>query len=74
MAGLTPPGTCNDLGQCCQTICAGYSRADLFPTANQPRCGREIDLIGMNWCDGELDQRWKFTSATGQITVQVQGQ
>lgn len=71
MAGLTPPGTCNDMGQCCQTICQGYSTADLFPDDSQPRCGSLIDPIGMPWCNGALDQQFIFTSETGQIDLTV---
>ncbi len=70
-ADLTPPGMCNDIGRCCQTICAGYSKADLFPIENQPRCGRIIDPIGKPWCNGSLDQQFTMTSDTGQLAVQV---
>jgi hypothetical protein len=70
MAGLDPPGTCNDAGQCCQTLCAGYSRADMFPVPNMPRCGIEVSEL-YRWCTNELDQRWRFTSDLGQISVQV---
>jgi len=71
MAGLNPPGKCNDMGQCCQTICQGYSTADLFPDDNQPRCGSVIDPIGMPWCNGALDQQFIFTSEKGQIDLTV---
>jgi hypothetical protein len=70
MADLNPPGTCNDAGQCCQTLCAGYSRADMFPIPNMPRCGIKVSEL-FRWCDNELDQRWTFTSDSGQISVQV---
>jgi len=70
MANLNPPGTCNEGGQCCQISCAGYSKADLFPQADQPRCGAKIDP-SLTWCDGQLDQKFTFTSDQGQISVQV---
>ena len=70
MANLDPPGTCDAFGRCCQIICAGYSRADMFPRPNMPRCGREVNP-SWNWCDDELDQRWRFTSTTGQISLEV---
>jgi len=72
MADLDPPGTCNDFGQCCQTICAGYSRADMFPRANMPRCGTTIDPVLYWWCNGQgMRQQWRFTSDAGQISLHV---
>ena len=68
MAGLNPPGQCNSLGQCCQTICQGYSKADMFPEKDQPRC---ISTSTTWWCNGTLDQRWNFTSVNGQISLEV---
>ena len=70
MADLDPPGTCNAFGQCCQTICAGYSKADMFPEPDMPRCGVEVNPAFM-WCNGTLDQRWTFTSTSGQISMEV---
>eukprot|EP00961_Rhodomonas_salina_P185266 2501576-Rhodomonas_salina.5 len=67
MKGL---GVCNEGGQCCSISCAGYSKADLFPTADQPRCGARIDP-SLTWCDNNLDQKFTFTSDVGQISVQV---
>ena len=63
---LSPPGQCNAIGECCQTICAGYSSADLFPIPNQPRCPPS----GL-YCNGTLDQQFSFTSTSGQIALQV---
>ena len=72
MANLYPPGTCDDFGRCCQTICAGYSKADLFPDPNQPRCGSRIDPVSMPWCNGQgMTQNFILTSTTGQISLQV---
>ena len=61
MAGLNPPGQCNSLGQCCQTICQGYSKADMFPEKDQPRC---ISTSTTWWCNGTLDQRWNSLLST----------
>mmetsp|Transcript_53263 Transcript_53263/g.126023 ORF Transcript_53263/g.126023 Transcript_53263/m.126023 type:complete len:1352 (-) Transcript_53263:35-4090(-) len=72
MANLNPPGECNDFGQCCQTICAGYSRADMFPREDMPRCGTAVDSILYPWCDGQgMRQQWNFTSELGQMSLQV---
>ena len=72
MANLNPPGTCDDFGRCCQTICAGYSKADLFPDPNQPRCGSVIDPVSMPWCNGQgMTQNFIFTSTSGQVSFQV---
>ncbi|EKX47339.1 hypothetical protein GUITHDRAFT_137520 [Guillardia theta CCMP2712] len=71
MAGLRPAGTCNALGQCCQLICSGYSRADMFPEPFQPRCGSAIDPVKMPWCTGNLGQSFTFMSSTGSISFQV---
>jgi hypothetical protein len=62
---------CEVGGRCCRTFCYGYSSADLFPTPDQPQCGRCIDPLTMPWGPGELDQRWVFTSETGQISLSV---
>lgn len=62
---------CDAQGRCCRTFCYGYSSADLFPTPNQPHCGRCIDPLTMPWDVGALDQMWEFTSETGQISVTV---
>lgn len=62
-------GQCDIRGRCCRTICAGPSTADLFPKANQPRDGASIDPINMPWTPKHLDQQWKLTSMTGQISV-----
>ena len=70
MANLDPPGTCDAFGKCCQIICAGYSKADMFPQPNMPRCGLEVNPSWL-WCDGRLDQRWRFTSTHGQISLEV---
>lgn len=69
MLDLDPPGTCDDGGRCCQTLCSGYSKADLFPTPNTPRCGLELG-IGQ-WCTDNLEQKFRFTSESGQISLQV---
>ena len=69
MRGLSPPGTCNVGGQCCQNICEKYSYADMLPQENLPRCPQDPS-VG-TWCNGRLDQRMKFTSETGQISYQV---
>ncbi len=66
MANLDPPGTCDDFGQCCQIICAGYSRADMFPKPNMPRCNYE-----QQYCEDRLEQKWMFTSTAGQISLEV---
>mmetsp|Transcript_58524 Transcript_58524/g.122278 ORF Transcript_58524/g.122278 Transcript_58524/m.122278 type:complete len:2330 (-) Transcript_58524:792-7781(-) len=72
MANLNPPGTCDDFGRCCQTICAGYSKADMFPDEAQPRCGSAIDPVTMPWCNGQgMTQNYIFTSTSGQISLQV---
>ncbi len=62
-------GTCNDAGQCCRTICAGFSVADLHALPDMPRDGsmRSEDKYFMN----QLDQRWTFQSETGQISFRV---
>jgi hypothetical protein len=73
MANLNPKGTCDDYGQCCQIICAGYSSADLFPNPDTPRCGITIDPIMMPWCNGTNNQQFVFTSTSGQISLQVRG-
>ena len=63
---LNPPGQCNTIGQCCQTICAGYSRADMFPDPDQPRCPPSGQ-----YCNGTLAQQFTFTSTSGQVALQV---
>jgi len=63
---LNPPGICNLIGECCQTICGGYSKADLFPEPNQERCP-----LSRQYCNGSLDQQFVFTSTSGQIALQV---
>jgi len=68
MANLDPPGICNVGGQCCQTICEGYSKADMLPYENMPRCPQTAQ---MPWCNGNLDQKVRFLSDTGQISYQV---
>jgi len=71
MASLSPPGTCNTAGQCCQTLCAGYSKADMFPDEDMPRCGTDVDSTKYPWCDGNLGQFFRFTSDSGQISFQT---
>eukprot|EP00960_Hanusia_phi_P066834 766482-Hanusia_phi.AAC.10 len=71
MANMNPAGTCNVKGECCQTICSGYSRADMFPEPFQPRCGSAIDPVKMPWCTGSLGQYFTFMSSTGSISFQV---
>ena len=72
MANLNPPGTCDEFGRCCQDICGGYSKADMFPIANVPRCGSTIDPISMPWCNGSgMQQNYIFTSTSGQIALEV---
>ena len=71
MANLDPPGTCDSFGKCCQTICAGYSKADMFPLVDMPRCGLDVNPAYL-WCNDTLDQRWNFTSTSGQISLAVQ--
>lgn len=72
------PGACNSAGECCRTICGGYSLADLFPFANTVRCGLCQNENNCNpptcgtWTPGKLDQQWWFTSISGQISVSVQ--
>ena len=68
MANLDPPGICNVGGQCCQTICEGYSKADMLPYEDMPRCPQTAE---MPWCNGQLDQKIRFLSDTGQISYQV---
>ena len=65
------PGTCNAAGQCCRTICAGFSRADLFPDANEPRNGIQAAGTAKPWTPNNLAQKWTFTSESGVISVQV---
>jgi len=62
-------GTCNDAGQCCRTICAGFSVADLHSEPDMPRDGsmRSEDKYFAN----QLDQQWTFQSETGQISFRV---
>ena len=67
---LNPPGKCNAFGQCCQTICEGYSKADLFPDPDMPRCGRDVNPDFM-WCKDQLEQQWNFTSTSGQMSLEV---
>lgn len=71
MANLDPPGVCDGFGRCCQTICSGHSKADLFALPNLPRCGIEVDAEKYNWCNGTLGQQFKFTSDLGQIAFKV---
>jgi len=71
MANLDPPGVCNTAGQCCQILCGGYSRADMFPDEDMPRCGLEVDSVKYPWCTGKLGQFFRFTSDTGQISFQT---
>ena len=62
-------GTCNDAGQCCRLICAGFSRADLHPEPDMPRDGsaRAEDMYLPN----KLDQQWTLESKSGQISFKV---
>jgi len=71
MANLDPPGECNGFGRCCQTICSGHSKADLFALDDMPRCGIEVDPEKYSWCNGTLGQQWRFTSDRGQIAFMV---
>jgi hypothetical protein len=64
-------GKCNAAGQCCRTICAGYSRADLFPNANEPRNGYLVAGTAKPWIPNNLQQQWIITSDTGVISFQV---
>jgi hypothetical protein len=68
MQRLNPPGVCNVGGQCCQIICEGYSSADMLPEENQPRCPQTAE---QPWCNGTLDQKFRFLSDKGQISFQV---
>jgi len=68
MRGLDPPGTCNVGGQCCQIICEGYSKADMLPYEDMPRCPQTAE---QPWCNGKLDQQIRFLSDFGQISFQV---
>lgn len=70
MANLDPPGVCDAFGKCCQIICEGYSAADLFPKPDLPRCGRDVNPDYL-WCNGTLDQQWRFTSSFGQVSLEV---
>jgi len=71
MKNLNPPGLCDTSGRCCQTVCGGYSGADMFPNENMPRCGILVDKVKYPYCNGTLTQQWKFTSNSGQIAVTV---
>eukprot|EP00960_Hanusia_phi_P034523 751133-Hanusia_phi.AAC.5 len=71
MMNLNPPGMCDSAGRCCQTVCGGYSSADMFPNLNAPRCGILVDKVKYPYCNGTLTQQWKFTSNSGQIAVAV---
>mmetsp|Transcript_60899 Transcript_60899/g.163020 ORF Transcript_60899/g.163020 Transcript_60899/m.163020 type:complete len:2559 (+) Transcript_60899:1883-9559(+) len=64
-------GTCNDAGQCCRTVCAGYSKADLFPDPNEPRNGFAAAGTAKPWTPNNLAQQWTFTSDAGVISFQV---
>jgi hypothetical protein len=64
-------GTCNDAGQCCRTICAGYSKADLFPLPNEPRDGLAAAGTAKPWKPNNLQQMWVISSAAGVISFQV---
>ena len=68
MQGLDPPGTCDVGGRCCQIFCQGYSKADMFPDENVPRCPQTAE---QPWCNGTLDQQVRFLSQKGQISFQV---
>jgi len=68
MRRLDPPGVCNTGGQCCQVICEGYSKADMLPYEDMPRCPQSAE---QPWCNGKLDQQIRFLSDFGQISFQV---
>ena len=61
---------CNAAGSCCLTFCYGYSKADVFPDPDQPQCGVCVNPTTKPWDKGDLDQKWTFTSETGQISLQ----
>jgi len=62
-------GTCNDAGQCCRVICAGFSVADMHPEPDMPRDGsmRSED----KYFENKLDQSWTFESDSGQLAFRV---
>ena len=62
-------GTCNDAGQCCRTICSGFSLADLHPEPNMPRDG-SMRQEGAYFAN-KLDQQWTFESDSGQVAFVV---
>ena len=70
-------GTCNGEGECCRTICQGYSTADLFPFPKTVRCGICQDQSSCSlptcgqWSAGGLSQQFWFTSQSGQVSMAV---
>ena len=67
VTGLEGLCRCNAAGSCCLTFCYGYSKADIFPTVDQPLCGVCINPTTMSWDEGDLEQKWVFTSQQGQV-------
>jgi hypothetical protein len=67
---LPTEAKCNAAGSCCLTFCYGYSKADIFPTVDQPLCGVCVNPTTMSWDQGDLEQKWTFTSQRGQISLQ----
>ena len=65
------PGQCNAAGQCCRVVCAGFSRADLFPDENEPRDGLTAAGTAKPWKPNGLQQQWTLSSDRGVISLQV---
>ena len=64
-------GKCNLAGQCCRLVCAGFSKADLFPLPNEPRDGLAVAGTAKPWKPDNLQQMWVFSSTAGVISFQV---